>query len=242
LIPIETSFEGRVYARLLIDVPWNSARSIARALTYKGVNGTLVSIRSAAEQTFVSSLIVSFKIVSLFAALVLSANLWIGGTDSVAEGEFRWIDDNNTIISAGYTNYNTGEPNNAGDEDCLEIAPTGKWNDGNCTVPKGFIVEFRCLDGFVFGQSSCIGLRILFWQLDHFAACRAGCERGSCQMPGECNCNLGWSGDLCNVGGSSLHHSRCSSSSRLSSGMCERDLHQPAWRVQLQYWLEWEPL
>ncbi len=51
----ENSFEGRVYHRVPVDVTWPVARSMANALTYKGVSGSLVSIRSAAEQAFVTS-------------------------------------------------------------------------------------------------------------------------------------------------------------------------------------------
>ncbi len=49
-------FEGRAYLRVPVDVTWNDARTRASGLFYKGVQGSLVSIRSAAENAFVNSL------------------------------------------------------------------------------------------------------------------------------------------------------------------------------------------
>jgi hypothetical protein len=36
---------------------------------------------------------------------------------------------------------------------------------------------------------------------DHYAAfCAEGCVNGTCSVPGDCNCNAGWSGSLCSNG------------------------------------------
>ena len=41
-----------------------------------------------------------------------------------------------------WTNWNAGEPNNSGGEDCAEInAPFAKWNDIPCSIPRGFVCK-----------------------------------------------------------------------------------------------------
>ncbi len=51
----ENSLAGHVYHQVIVDKSWDDAKSDALALTYKGVHGNLVSIRSQAEQTFLTS-------------------------------------------------------------------------------------------------------------------------------------------------------------------------------------------
>jgi hypothetical protein len=60
---------------------------MARALSYKGVPGSLVSIRSAAEQAFVTSLyLFVFVFPAIFEAPPLLGDFWIGGSDEAVEG------------------------------------------------------------------------------------------------------------------------------------------------------------
>ncbi|MCF6223250.1 MAG: hypothetical protein L3J34_05930 [Flavobacteriaceae bacterium] len=69
---------------------------------------------------------------------------WIGGSDAATEGEWKWVTgpENGTIfwngLSGGSTPnfafWNTGEPNQAGDEDYAHITDPsvgilGSWND-----------------------------------------------------------------------------------------------------------------
>ena len=53
---------------------------------------------------------------------------WIGATDAHSEGNFVWL----SGTPWSYTNWNGGEPNNSGDEDCVHLREDGKWNDLPC--------------------------------------------------------------------------------------------------------------
>jgi hypothetical protein len=68
---------------------------------------------------------------------------WLGYTDSANEGSWSWSDG----MGQGYVNWNPGEPNNQGDEDCAQhwVNHGGKWNDAGC----GGLYHFVCEDGGV---------------------------------------------------------------------------------------------
>jgi len=61
--------------------------------------------------------------------MITGNGIWLGMTDKVKEG--KWILSDGTEM--GYTNWNDGEPNNAGGEHCVEMKDNGKWNDIPCT-------------------------------------------------------------------------------------------------------------
>lgn len=66
---------------------------------------------------------------------------WIGLSDIVEEGEFRWVLDQ----PLGYTNWNGGEPNDGGDwgdEGCVELRSDGKWNDIGCGDWNHYVCEY----------------------------------------------------------------------------------------------------
>eukprot|EP01084_Bolivina_argentea_P030534 56550_1 len=55
---------------------------------------------------------------------------WIGLTDEIEEGKFRWTDGS----SYGYSNWHPNEPNDQGGEDCGQIrGGDNMWNDMPCT-------------------------------------------------------------------------------------------------------------
>lgn len=83
--------------------------------------GNLISVQSAAENN------------SLMTALnnqgYAGQVIWIGFSDAASEGNFIWYDG----APVNYTNWNVGEPNNAGgNENCVQIYPNGTWNDLDC--------------------------------------------------------------------------------------------------------------
>ncbi|KAK2865583.1 hypothetical protein Q7C36_001639 [Tachysurus vachellii] len=95
----------------------------------------LVIIKSREEQDFVD-------------ALRSGKSAWIGLSDQVTEGTWKWVD--NTSLNTSY--WWSQEPNNFNDEDCAEIAtvpddgrpPTNKlntWNDNSCRSSLFWICE-----------------------------------------------------------------------------------------------------
>jgi hypothetical protein len=87
------------------------------------MGGHLVTITSSGENNFVFNTWPSG---------------WIGFTDEAVEGQWRWV----TGESVVYTNWNGGEPNNAGNEDYAQFVSGGRWNDlPNVSLP--YVLEFE---------------------------------------------------------------------------------------------------
>uniref|UniRef100_A0A182NPC3 C-type lectin domain-containing protein n=1 Tax=Anopheles dirus TaxID=7168 RepID=A0A182NPC3_9DIPT len=97
--------------------------------------GHLASIESAGENA---------RVVTAIQAAGSIGNAWfIGATDIGIEGQFVWIGLNKKITSSSYTNWNTGEPNNQDNEDCVVIGYNAgvSWNDVKCNYSvEGFVL------------------------------------------------------------------------------------------------------
>ena len=118
------SFNGKIY--LLSDEGrWTEAQAQAVSL-----GGNLVTVNDAAENQF---------LVNTFG----SANPWIGFTDQVVEGQFRWA--NGEVVT--YTNWIPGEPNDSGGEDYANLVDGsgGKWNDVPNDISLQGIIEIAAL-------------------------------------------------------------------------------------------------
>jgi hypothetical protein len=91
---------------------WQQAQAQAQS-----VGGNLVTINSQAEQDW---------LISTFGS---SEQLWIGLTDQVTEGQFKWASGETST----YTNWYAGQPDNGGpngeDYVVLNYGSAGKWND-----------------------------------------------------------------------------------------------------------------
>ena len=90
----------------------------------------LVEIQSENENNFVASLPKT------------NMDLWIGYTDKVEEKKWVWIGSQTT---GGYSNWHSGEPNNAGNQDCALIwghyQGRTTWDDRSCGDKKHFVCE-----------------------------------------------------------------------------------------------------
>lgn len=90
----------------------------------QGLGANLVSIQSADENACILSSLTSLNQTGV---------IWIGFSDEISEGSFVWYDQSPIV----YTNWAPGEPNQSGNEDCVQIYPTGAnpgtWNDLSCS-------------------------------------------------------------------------------------------------------------
>lgn len=138
-----------------LGITWQNAKAAAEARTYYGLQGYLATITSSEEA-------------KLSGEQAAGAG-WIGGSDAASEGTWKWVTgpENGTVFWNGGINgsspnfafWNSGEPNQAGDEDYTHVtAPgvgnPGSWNDlsntGNPSgdyQPKGYIVEYGGMPG-----------------------------------------------------------------------------------------------
>lgn len=136
---------GHLYEYVSSTLNWNNAKTAAEGRTKYGATGYLATITSQAENDFV--------------AARLSNAGWMGASDVTSEGVWKWVvgPESGTTFSNGnspsmsaapgqYQNWNTGEPNDSGGEDCGQFLSggSGKWNDLHCsnTTLPGYVVEY----------------------------------------------------------------------------------------------------
>lgn len=114
----QQNYNGHSYYRSTGSAFWTDAKNACA-----NMGGYLVTVTSAAENNFIFSLWPSG---------------WIGLTDEVVEGQWRWV----TGEPYSYSSWNPGEPNNSGNEDYVQFVGGGKWNDlpNNYSLP--YVIEF----------------------------------------------------------------------------------------------------
>ncbi len=140
-----------------LGIRWDDANVAASARTYYGLQGYLATLTSQAE--------------SDFSGEQANGTGWIGASDAAVEGEWRWVTgpESGTVFWNGlaggstpnYAFWNSGEPNNSGNEDYAHIThpnvnPNGSWNDLSITGstnpssnyhPQGYVVEYGGMSG-----------------------------------------------------------------------------------------------
>lgn len=68
----------------------------------------------------------------------LYSRAWIGLSDTLEEGKWRWVDGTH-LSGSGF--WVSGEPNSAS-EHCVELYDSnGKWNDAYCSITNPWICE-----------------------------------------------------------------------------------------------------
>ena len=136
-------------------ITWTAARDAAALRTFYGLQGYLATISVQDESDLLGS--------------QAPGAGWIGASDAALEGDWYWVtgpeagtlfwrgDSGGTAF--GYEFWNSGEPNNSGNEDYAHItAPgvglPGSWNDLSNTgansgvyQPKGYLVEYGGMPG-----------------------------------------------------------------------------------------------
>lgn len=131
---------GNFYRLVNSTVNLATAQANAAAALVNGVAGYVTNITSAAENSFVAS--------------ILTTTSWIGGTDAGVEGEWRWMAGPETgmmfwlgtatgsVQNGLYASWGGGEPNNSGNEDGIEMRTTGVWNDTVVTGSRPYVIEW----------------------------------------------------------------------------------------------------
>jgi hypothetical protein len=99
---------------------WQTARADC---IVRGSGWDLAAVGTATEQTLLQS--------------VIGADAWIGFSDSATEGSFAWTNGE----ALNYSNWDSGQPDNAGEEDCGRVKLGGKWDDTSCTASHRSICE-----------------------------------------------------------------------------------------------------
>ena len=114
----QNNYNGHSYYRSTGIATWTTAKSNCTAM-----GGYLVTVTSSGENSFLFNLWPSG---------------WIGLTDEVTEGTWRWV----TGETYSYSSWNGGEPNNSGNEDYVQFVGGGKWNDLNNSNSLPYVIEF----------------------------------------------------------------------------------------------------
>lgn len=142
---------GHYYQFIFDRIPWQQARTNALGMSYLGMQGYLATPNTAAE----------FELIRRKAG---NYSFWLGVSDLQQEGCWRYTDgpEANTAfyaapgvvncpVSTGFSNWNSGEPNNAyGGENWAMAESSGLWNDGPIDSLSdsryrwalGYVVEF----------------------------------------------------------------------------------------------------
>ncbi|XP_029361693.1 C-type lectin domain family 4 member M-like [Echeneis naucrates] len=119
-------FEYSCYFVSVSKKTWSKSREFCQ-----NVGADLAIIKSLDEMTFITGLFKSDK------------ELWIGLTDGVQEGKWKWVD--GTPLTTAY--WGKGQPNSHSgrNQDCVEVwhrvSGRGDWNDENCDTDQNWICE-----------------------------------------------------------------------------------------------------
>lgn len=121
------NFNGHWYQISNEDCTWEEAK-----IACESAGGYLATITTQDEMNLISNMIGS----STDSKLIV----WIGGTDQVTEGDWKWVSGEDF----NYTNWKSEyEPNNYNNEDYLQIDENPGWNDANGQQLCNYVCEWN---------------------------------------------------------------------------------------------------
>jgi hypothetical protein len=121
-------FNGVRYILYASNKDFKDAVYAASLSEYAGRRGHIASVTAANRNFLINTLGVR--------------NAWIGGTDNVVEGTFRWIDGPLAGQLVPSTYWRTGEPNNYNNQDCICIWSDGGFADLDCGNTYDYLVAY----------------------------------------------------------------------------------------------------
>ncbi|MFN8863408.1 MAG: HYR domain-containing protein, partial [Flavobacteriales bacterium] len=141
-----------------------SATYAAATTAAQNIGGHLVAINSLEEQNYVRSLVPTFSI-------------WLGLSDNVTEGNFIWASGEPLT----YTNWFTGQPDNASNQDFVEMQTNGFWYDMLGTSSRRYVVEVSCItpvltSGLPSGSAFPIGVTTVTFQATDLSGNTSSCS------------------------------------------------------------------
>ncbi|MCX5682219.1 MAG: lectin-like protein, partial [Planctomycetota bacterium] len=169
--PYGTGGSYNLYQVVTGTTTWINAYNTAKTMTQNGVTGHLVAITSAAENTFVKGLITATSWIGLtdstsatFSGLGTheygNTSTWTLPADGVEPtptqrgAGFKWI----TGEPFTYQSWVSGQPNNSGEQDGVQLATDGTWNDQpngepgqSATTLTSYVVEYDIGTSFAYG-------------------------------------------------------------------------------------------
>ena len=133
-------------------VTWSQAKAIASGTGYLGYRGYVATVTTATENTHIGS-------------LGILSDVWLGGSDAVSEGVWRWRTGPEGLENSGLgrqfwqgsqfgsatapdsyaaSAFGSGQPDNVGDQDYLQVTYGGSrlWDDTGVSSTRGFVVEY----------------------------------------------------------------------------------------------------
>ena len=140
-VPTYWGGNGHYYELITGNFTFGQALTQAASMSHLGETGHLVTITSAAEQTFLNG-------------LTGSTLYYIGAADTGTEGDWKWVAGpeagesfwiSGTTQPGYYSNWSFSEPNDLGGNEDFAVANWGfggTWNDINGTQTLAYVVEY----------------------------------------------------------------------------------------------------
>lgn len=125
---------GHWYEFISSPVNWATAMANSAASSHLGLQGYLVTITSAEEQSFVTNSVTTTP----------TTISWMSATDTDTEGTYVWQAGPEAGDTLTYLNWAPGEPNNLGNEDYIHFnwSTGGRWNDIPGHTNYGYVIEY----------------------------------------------------------------------------------------------------